>query len=491
MNDGGKSDKAVVPKKPPNNCCGAPQLAEEVEERALAEGNPRQQNRSRAQNREDLQSALNRIRQVASEDRKMRFTTLWHHVYNVDRLQEAYLSLKKKASAGIDGVTWAQYGEDLEGNLQDLSDRLRRGAYRAKPVRRVFIDKADGRKRPLGVPVLEDKIVQRSTVEVLNAVYEVDFMGFSYGARPRRGAHNALDAVAVGIEKRKVNWVLDADIRGFYDAINHEWLIRFVEHRIADKRVIRHIKKWLNAGVLEDGRRMRSEEGSPQGSSVSPLLANIYLHYVFDLWIQQWRRKESHGNVIVVRYMDDIIVGFQHKSEALQFLGEMRKRFSKFNLELHPEKTRLIRFGRFAEEDTRNKDGGRKPETFDFLGFTHVSFKKRNGKFMVLRRTKRKRLGAKLKEVKQELRRRMHEPVPVVGKWLASVVVGHAQYFGVPFNRRAIDTFRTEVIKLWHSTLKRRSQNDRTKWERVSRLANRYIPKVRISHPYPNQRLCV
>jgi len=490
MNGNGKSDRPIVPKKLPNKGCGAPQSAEEVEGRGLAKGNPRQENRCRAQKREGLQSALTRIRQLAVSDSKLRFTTLWHHVYNIDRLRQAYFSVKRKASSGVDKVTWVQYGEELESNLQDLSDRLARGAYRAKPVRRVFIDKADGRKRPIGIPALEDKIVQRSTVEVMNCIYETDFLGFSYGSRPKRSAHNALDAVTVGIERKKVNWVLDADISGFFDVVDHEWLIKFVEHRIADKCVIRHIKKWLNAGVMENGKKTRSEEGTPQGGSISPLLANIYLHYVFDLWVQQWRKKQAHGDLIVVRYVDDIIVGFQHKFEAEQLLKDMRERFRKFNLELHPVKTRLIRFGRFADERGK-RGGGSKPDTFDFLGFTHSCSKKRNGKFRVLRQTMRKRLGAKLIAVKQELRKRMHWPVPEVGKWLASVVTGHCRYYGVPYNRPAIDVFRTEVIKLWHKTLRRRSQKDRGNWDRTGRLVKRYIPTARIYQPYPNQRLCV
>ncbi len=411
-------------------------------------------------------------------------------MYNVDRLREAFFSIKKKAAAGVDGVTWAFYDENLEGNLLDLSGRLARGAYRAKPVRRVFIDKADGRKRPLGVPVLEDKIVQRSTVQVLNSIYETDFVGFSYGSRPRRSAHNALDAVTVGIERKKISWVLDADISGFFDAIDHEWLIKFIEHRIADKRVVRHIKKWLNAGVLVDGKKIHNESGTPQGGSISPLLANVYMHYVFDLWLQQWRKKHARGEIIAVRYVDDIVVGFQYKSDAVRFLEEMRTRFLKFKLKLHPEKTRLIEFGRFADLNRKERGDG-KPETFDFLGFTHICGKQRNGKFKLVRQTIKKRQRGKLKEIKQQLKRRMHVPVPDQWKWLASVINGHCRYYGVPGNRKAMDVFRTEIIKMWHKSLRRRSQNDRTTWERVSRLANLHIPKVRIVHPYPRQRLCV
>ena len=490
MDERGKSDSPIVPGKPPNKGRGAPRPAEAVEGRGLAKGNPVRHDRGRTQDRVALQSALDRVRQAASNDRELRFTTLWHHVYDVRRLREAYLSMKRNASPGVDGQTWKQYGEDLESHLEDLSDRLRRGAYRAKPVRRVFIPKADGRLRSLGVPALEDKIVQRATAEVLSAIYETDFVGFSYGFRPGRSPHHALDAVSVGITRKKVSWVLDADIRGFYDAVDHEWLVKFVEHRIADRRVVRHVKKWLKAGVMEDGKRRRVEEGTPQGSSVSPILSNLYLHHVFDLWAQQWRQKHAHGEMIVARFADDLIAGFQYKSDAERFWAEMRERFRRFNLELHPEKTRLIEFGRFAAR-TRKRRGQGKPETFDFLGFTHICATKRNGKFTVLRQTMKKRLRAKVKAVKTELRIRLHDPVPEVGRWLASVVRGHAQYYGVPRNSRAINLFRHQVIGLWYRSLRRRSQKTRLTWSRMYRLARRWIPYVRISHPYPEQRLCV
>jgi RNA-directed DNA polymerase len=387
-------------------------------------------------------------------------------------------------------VTWHQYNENREENLRDLSERLKRGAYRAKPVRRQYIPKADGRQRPLGIPALEDKIVQRATAEVMNAVYEEDFLGFSYGFRPGRGPHNALDAVSVGIIKRKVNWVYDADIRGFYDAVDHGWLVKFVEHRIGDERVVRHVKKWLNAGVLEDGKRMRLEEGTPQGSSVSPILANIYLHYAFDLWAHQWRQKKARGEMIIVRFADDIVMGFQYRADATRFRHELEERMSRFNLELHPEKTRLLEFGRFAAENHKKRDEG-KPATFDFLGFTHICGKKRSGKFAVLRKTIRKRMCAKLKEVKTELKARMHDPVPTVGKWLASVLRGHYQYYGVPWNTYALYAFRRAVIGLWHQVMSRRSQKGQITWRRMSRLAAIWLPTPRVQHPYPEQRLRV
>jgi group II intron reverse transcriptase/maturase len=462
-----------------------------MEGRGLTKGNPLEQNASRTQSRIGAPSALERIRQAASKDKEMRFTALFHHIYAPGALCAAYLSLKREAAPGVDGETWRHYGEALEINLQNLSHRLKQGAYRAKPVRRVYIPKADGRLRPLGVTALEDKIVQRAAVEVLNAIYETDFLGFSYGFRPKRSQHNALDALYTGLLTKKVNWVLDLDIRGFFDAISHEWLVRFIEHRIADRRVVRLIQKWLNAGVLEDGKRIRMEEGTPQGGSASPLLANIYLHYVFDLWAQAWRRKQAHGDVIVVRYADDIVVGFQNEADAKQFRVELAERFGKFNLELHPDKTRLLEFGPFAVRNRKRREEG-KPETFDFLGFTHICGKKRsNGYFTVLRQTIRKRQQAKLNSVKAELRQRMHAPIQDTGKWLRSVVSGHIRYYGVPMNSHALRTFRFKIGWLWHRALTRRSQKGRVSWDRMRRLIDRWLPPVRVYHPFPLRRMGV
>lgn len=437
-----------------------------------------------------LQSELERIRQAASRDKKLRFTGLWHPVYQVDRLREAYYSLKRGAAPGIDGETWGHYGEDLEENLQDLSARLKRGAYRAKPVRRAYIPKADGRQRPLGVTVLEDKVVQRAAAEVMNAIYEGDFLGFSYGFRAGRRPHDALDALYAGIMTKPVSWVLDADIRGYFDAMDHEWLVKFIEHRIADKRVIRHIKKWLNAGVLEDGIRTQSEEGVPQGGSISPLLANIYLHYVFDLWADRWRRKYARGSVVVVRFADDFVVGFQHREDAERFWGELRERFSKFNLRLQDDKTRLIEFGRFAAGN-RQRRGDGKPESFAFLGFLHVCDTTEKGKFIVLRQTLRKRMQAKLKAIKIELRRRLQNPIPAVGKWLRTVLLGHFQYYGVPRNGRKLAAFQCQVRWLWYRALCRRSQRHRLTAERMNRLAKRWLPLPHIMHTYPDFALYV
>ena len=486
MHKPGKSDRLVVPQKFPNNT-GRP-VAEEMEGRGLAKGNPPQQNASRTQSRSNAPSVLERVRHIASRNKETRFTALLHHIYEPDMLRTAYFRLKKEAAPGMDGETWQHYGEALEENLQGLSHRLKRGAYRAKPVRRVYIPKADGRQRPLGVPVLEDKIVQRAAVEVLNAIYETDFLGFSYGFRPGRSQHNALDALYTALQTRKVNWVLDLDIKGFFDGISHEWLVKFIEHRVADRRVVRLIQKWLNAGVLEDGKRIGREEGTPQGGSASPLLANIYLHYVFDLWVQAWRRKRAHGEVIVVRYADDIVAGFQSKADAEQFQAELTERMKKFNLELHPEKTRLLEFGTYAIQN-RQRRGEGKPETFNFLGFTHICVKKRsNGRSTVLRQTVRKRLQAKLSEVKAELVRRRHSPIPEQGKWLAAVVRGHMQYYGVPMNQPALLVFRYRVGRHWHRALSRRSQNGRIRWDRMRRLIARWLPPVTVCHPYPLRR---
>lgn len=487
VNGQGKSDGPIVPGKPSNKPSGA----EGVEGRGPAKGNPQERAMRRTQGRARMQQALERVRQAAKQDRKMRFTALLHHVYNPDTLREAYYGLKREAAPGVDGVTWQDYGGQLEANLQELSGRLKRGAYRARPTRRAYIDKADGRKRPLGVMALEDKIVQRATVEVLNAIYEADFLGFSYGFRPGRSPHKALDALYVAQLTRKVNWVLDADICGFFDAIDRNWLVKFIEHRIGDRRIVRLIQKWLNAGVLEEGERIQSETGTVQGGSISPLLANVYLHYVFDLWVQRWRNTQARGEVIVVRYADDFTVGFQHKEEAERFIKDLRERFAKFGLELHSEKTRLIEFGPWAAENRRRKGQGR-PQTFQFLGFTHICGRKRsNGYFTVYRQSMRKRLQAKLAEVKAELRRRMCRPVPEVGHWLSTVLTGHYRYYGVPMNTKALWLFRYRLAWLWRRSLSRRSQKARLPWQRMGRLIDRYLPKPRIYHDYPLRRLGV
>lgn len=488
----GKSDRVVVPEKLPNKAAGAiPAAAEAVEGRTRAKGNAVRAHTDRTPSRGyDVQSALDGIRRTAKGNRQARFTTLMHHVYAPERLRAAYDALKRDSAPGVDGQTWHQYGQNLQENLRDLSARLARGGYHAKPVKRVYIDKADGSQRPLGIPALEDKIVQRSTVEVLNAIYEQDFLGFSYGFRPGKGAHHALDAVSVGIGIRKVNWVLDADISKFFDTIEHDWLIRFIEHRVADARIVRLIRKWLNAGVLEGGRRTRSELGTVQGGSISPLLANIYLHYAFDLWVQQWRNRHARGDVVIVRYADDWVAGFQFKDDAERFMREVSLRLGQFGLRLHPDKTRLIEFGRFAQTNRRRAGRG-KPQTFDFLGFTHCCGRSRRGKFMVLRLTSAKRVRGKLRALKDELRRRMHWPIAQQGQYLRAVVGGHARYFGVPGNGARLSSFRFQAARLWHRTLCRRSQTKHLPWKRMLRIISHWLPPVRICHPYPNQRLIV
>ena len=484
MNDHGKSDRPVVPAKPSNKAAQA--VAETVEERGLPKGNTASKTRPGLSAGQGVSSALDRVRRAAQKDKDARFTALLHHV-DLDRLRAAYRALSPDAAAGVDGVTWQSYGQDLEANLRDLHARLHRGAYRARPSRRAYIPKADGRLRPLGIAALEDKIVQRAVVEVLNAVYEVDFLGFSYGFRPGRGQHDALDALAAGILKRKVNWVIDADIRDCFTGLDQSWLVRFLEHRIADRRVLRLIQKWLRAGVIEDGSWTASDEGAPQGASASPLLANVYLHYVLDLWAEQWRGRHAHGDVVIVRWADDFIVGFEHREDAERFLADLRERFAQFALELNAEKTRLIEFGRYAARNRRARGLGR-PETFDFLGFTHCCAKNRSGGFMLRRTTIKKRMAAKLREVKTELMRRRHLPIPEQGRWLASVVRGHLAYYAVPGNIDTVVAFRTQATRHWYRALRRRSQRTSLNWERMNRLSIRWLPPARIQHPWPDAR---
>jgi RNA-directed DNA polymerase len=486
MHARGKSDDRVIPGKPPNNDGDDPS-AEAVEGRRSTEGNTLPEAASRTQSRLDAWIALQRVREVARRDRRARFTALLHHV-TVDLLRESFYALKRHAAPGVDGLTWEQYEADLEDRIPDLHRRVHLGTYRAQPSRRSFIPKADGRMRPLGIAALEDKVVQQAVVSVLNQIYEADFLGFSYGFRPGRGPHDALDALWVGLMGKKVNWVLDADIRGFFDAIDHGWMCMFLEHRIADRRILRLIQKWLRAGVSEDGQWSKTEVGTPQGAVASPLLANVFLHYAFDLWVQQWRTKFATGDMIVVRYADDFVVGFQHRRDAERFLQELGGRLEKFGLALHPEKTRLIEFGRFAAENRQKRRAGR-PETFTFLGFTHIcGRKRRSGGFIVKRKTAAKRLRAKLGEVKEALMRRRHEPIPQLGAWLRSVVRGYFNYHGVPGNTDSMESFRTATARNWLKALRRRSQRDRMAWERFDLLVDRWIPKVQVLHPYPNVR---
>jgi RNA-directed DNA polymerase len=446
MDDREKSDGLVVPGKLPNNAQGG--AAEAVEGSGPAKGNTASETRSGHGAGQSALSGLDRVRRVAATDKEARFAALLHHV-DVDRLRAAYWALKPKAAPGVDGVTWADYGVDLEDNLQDLHARVHRGAYRARPSRRVVIPKPDGRLRPLGVAALEDKVLQRALVEVLNAVYETDFLGFSYGFRPGRSPHHALDALAAGIVGKRVNWVLDADFSDYFSSLDHQWMVKFLEHRIADRRVLRLIQKWLAAGVIEEGSWTAFEEGVPQGASASPLLANVYAHYVLDLWAHQWRTRHARGDVIIVRWADDFVVGFEHREDAERFQVELRDRLAKFGLELNAEKTRLIEFGRHAARDRAARGLG-KPETFRFLGFTHICGRTRkSGRFKLTRHTDSKRVRRKLLAVKSEMTKRMHLPIPEQGRWLASVLSGHYRYYAVPDNIEALSACRYRLIRHW------------------------------------------
>jgi len=482
-----KSDLAIVATKPTNKT-GQP-AAEPVEPRAGTKGNASQQSTRRAQDRESVSQALDRVRQAARQRRKERFTALFHHL-SPELLRTAFFALKRKAAPGVDGLTWQDYEVDLDRRIEDLHARVHRGAYRALPSRRRYIPKPDGQQRPLAVAALEDKIVQRATVAVLSAIFEEDFLGFSYGFRPKRSQHDALDALVVGISSTKVNYVLDADIRSFFAEVSQDWLLRFLNHRIGDPRIIRLIQKWLKAGVLEEGIVTTSEQGTGQGSVASPLLANVYLHYVFDLWVERWRRREATGDMIVVRYADDLVIGFEHEADARRFWDAMRERLQEFSLPLHPEKTRLIEFGRHAAA-RRARHGLGKPETFDFLGFTFICGKSRRGTFLLTRRSRRDRRRMKLREVKDELRRRMHYSIPEQGHWLKQVVTGYFAYHAVPTNMRALVAFRHQVTDLWRRTLRRRSQKDDTTWARMQKLVDDWLPKPRILHPWPSQRFAV
>src|SRR6476659_135950 len=487
MYDREKSDPAIVAVKPTNKA-GQP-AAELAEPRAGAEGNVNQQSTGRAQYRGTVSQALRHIRQAARQRKKDKFTALFHHV-STDHLEEAFFELKENAAPGADGLTCRDYEQHLERNLEDLHARVHRGAYRALPSRRVYIPKPDGRQRPIAVAALEDKIVQRATAAVLSAIYEEDFLGFSYGFRPGRSQHDALDALIVGISSRKVNYILDADIRSFFAEVSQQWVVRFLKHRVGDKRIIRLVQKWLRAGILEDGIVPIEEKGTGQGSVISPLLSNIYLHYVFDLWAERWRRREATGDMIMVRYADDTVVGFQPENDARRFRDAMRDRLREFSLSLHPEKTRLIEFGRFAAQNCKRR-GRSKPETFKFLGFVLICDKSRRGDFRIRRKSRRDRMCAKLREIKEGLRQRMHRPIPETGKWLAQIVAGYFAYHAVPTNSPALSAFRYHVLVLWHRQLCRRSQRARVLWTRMTKLADEFLPPARVLHPWPSVRFAV
>ena len=488
MSGSEKSDLLIVPVKPANKAARA--VAELGEGSGRAGGNARLQSRARTQSREALSQAQARIREAVNRNRKEKLTALLHHI-NVDVLRAAFLALSRDAAPGIDGVTWEAYAEGLDDKLVDLHRRVQAGAYRALPSRRRYIPKADGQQRPLGIAAMEDKIVQAAVKAILTPIYEAEFLGFSYGFRPGRSQHDALDALAYGIKGRSVRWILDADITRFFDTVSHEWLIRFVEHRIGDKRIVRLIQKWLKAGVLEDGQRIVASEGTPQGAVISPLLANIYLHYAYDLWVRAWRKRHATGDMIVVRYADDTIVGFQHHRDAERFLMELEGRLAKFGLSLHPEKTRLIEFGRFVAEQ-RKARRQRRPKTFDFLGFTHICGFKRNGRgFQLWRRTKHKQRWAALKAINQQLQRMRHWNIDEQGRWLASVLTGYYAYFAVPTNIESMRTFRHHVKVRWWLNLRRRSQRHRMPWRRMNVIVARHLPFPTVLHPWPEQRFLV
>jgi group II intron reverse transcriptase/maturase len=489
MNTNRKSDELVVLATSANNDA-AEASAESAEERGSAKRNAEQAALHRTPGRIKRKSrGLHGVREAARKDSTLKFTALLHHV-NEDCLTEAFFNLKKTAAVGVDGVTWLEYERNLEANVSDLHDRIHRGAYRAKPSRRVWIPKSDGRKRPLGIASLEDKIVQQAVLWVLQSIYEQDFLGFSYGFRSGRSQHDALDALSVAITSKRVNWILDADIEGFFDTIDHEWLVKFLEHRIGDRRILRLIRKWLRAGVSEEGQWSKTTVGAPQGSVISPLLSNVYLHYVFDLWIEWWRKHRCRGDVIVVRYADDFVIGFENHGEAVACLEELGTRFAKFGLKLHEGKTRLIEFGRYASERRERRGEGR-PETFDFLGFTHMCAKTRKqGWFTIHRHSVAKRIRATMQAIKAKLRKRMHWPLGETGRWLRRVVQGWLNYHAIPSNSRCIGRFVNEVTRQWLAMIRRRSQRGRKRWTwaRMNRLARRHLPRPHITHPYPNER---
>ncbi len=487
MHEPEKSDPVVVAGKPTNKAARA--VAKPVEPRTGTKGNADQQSTRRAQDRESVSQALARVRQAARQRKKERFTTLLHHI-GLAMLRTAFYAIKRDAAPGVDGMTWETYEQDLDRRIEDLHVRIQRGAYRALPSRRSYIPKEDGSNRPLAVAALEDKIVQRAVSALLSAIYEEDFLGFSYGFRPGRGQHDALDALIVGITSRKVNFILDADIRSFFTEVSQEWVVRFVEHRIGDKRIIRLVQKWLRAGVLEDGIVTVEETGTGQGSVISPLLANVYLHYVFDLWAARWRRHEATGDMIIVRYADDTVIGFEHEADARRFWDAMRERLREFSLRLHPDKTRLIEFGRYAAQN-RERRGLGKPETFKFLGFVLICGKSRRGGFLIKRKSRRDRMRTKLREIEEGLRQRLHVPIPDTGKWLGQIVAGYFAYHAVPTNSAAIGAFRYHITVLWHRCLRRRSQRARLLWPRMAKLADEFLPRPRILHPWPNARFAV
>ena len=458
-----------------------PKETRRVEGRDRPEGIPHEHSKVRTQSRVAFPAPLLRVNEAAQRDRRTRFTSLLHHV-SIETLERAFRRQRRKASAGIDGETVASYEQNLQDNLRDLCERVHTGRYQAKPVRRVYIPKSDGGQRPLGIPTLEDKIVQGAVAEVLSAIYEVDFLGFSYGFRPGRSPHAALAALHTALMTQYVSWVLDADIRRFFDSVDHEWMLRMLAHRVADPRILRLIRQWLKAGVLESKQWQETEQGTPQGSGVSPILANIFMHYVLDLWVHQWRKQNARGRVIIVRYCDDFVMGFQFEADARRMLADLKERLAKFNLALHEGKTRLIEFGRLPAL-RRERRGERRPETFAFLGFTLYCGKTRDGRFIVKPKTQGKRTTRKLNELRDEAHRRMHTPLALQHRWLSSVLRGHYAYYGVRSNFRALGGFYHQVKRLWFGSLRRRSQRRMT-WAGFSELLVRLpLPSPRLAAP--------
>jgi group II intron reverse transcriptase/maturase len=426
------------------------------------------------------------VNEAARRDKRTRFTALLHHV-NVEALERSFRRLKRGASAGVDGETVASYERDLSRNLEQLCERIHTGGYRPQPVRRAYIPKSDGGQRPIGVPTLEDKVVQGAVAEVLSAIYEVDFLGFSYGFRPGRSPHQALVALSGALMTQRVNWVLDADIRSFFDSVDHEWMMRMVSHRIADRRVLRLISRWLKAGVMESYEWEETVKGTPQGAGISPLLSNIFLHYVLDLWVHHWRRRQAWGYVIIVRFADDWVTGFQYEGDARRFLAELRERLKKFHLMLHESKTRLIEFGRWPTK-LRAQRGERRPRTFSFLGFTHYCAICWDGRFMVKRKTNCKRRAQKLKRLRIEARKRMHSPVTEQYQWLCRVLRGHYNYYGLPGNFQSLSNYFYRVCRIWYRSLKRRSRVGMN-WKRFEGLLKSFpLPQPRITHTVESLR---
>lgn len=481
----GKSDEVIVVTKRTNKISTS--MAESVERRASAERNPGSRAAAGTQRPAETDAGLLRVREAAKGNRSLRFDNLLHHI-TVPLLVQAYQALRKDAAPGVDGVDWVTYGVGVRQRLEQLHQAVHTGRYRPQPVRRQWIPKPDGRQRPLGIASVEDKVVQQALTWVLEAIYEVDFLGFSYGFRPGRSQHDALDAVYMAITTRKVGWVLDADIEACFDRIEHGKLLAVLGRRIADRRVLRLIEQTLAAGVLEEGKWQRTEAGVPQGAVISPLLANVFLHDAIDRWVHGWRERCARGTVSIVRYADDFVIGVQYRDDGERVREGLRQRLARYGLTLHPGKTRLMQFGRFAKADRKQRGLG-KPETFDFLGFTHCcGVRRSDGGYALRRLSIAKRVRGFLRKIKQELRLHYAWSIARQGSWLRSKIQGYFQYHGVPGNQAALQLVRREVCRMWMRTLRRRSQRYDMTWQRFSSRVRRWIPTCKVVHPYPSQR---